>query len=143
MAEPYCLALVLCDGFHRDPSTGKFTLLGTFETFAAPSYPAQIRLAIYFAVTDGVGNCGLRVQLVDAKAGIIDANLEGNVQGRVFGIKTDVNFDNPLAVSEHALEIGIVIPHPGVYHCELWANDSMLMQRRLIAKDISDLKEGE
>jgi len=133
MADPYCLAMVLCDSVHRDPATGKFTLLGTFDSFVAKTYPAQIKLAIYFAVTDGIGSCTLRLQLVDAKLGTIDAKIEGDIEGRIFGVKGEHTFKDPLEVSEEAMELVFSIPTPGVYLCELWANDNMLMQRRFVA----------
>jgi hypothetical protein len=136
MAEPYCLAMVLCDGTHRDPTTGKFTILGTFDSFASPSFPAQIALCIYFAVTDGIGVCKLRIQFVEAKAGPIDAAIDDTVEGRVFRIESELAFDNPLAVAEQAVGIDFMIPAPGVYLCELWANDEMLMQRRLVARKV-------
>jgi hypothetical protein len=143
MAEPYCLALVLCDAVHRDPLTGKFTLLGTFDSFMAPSFPAQLSLFVYFAVTDGLGSCTLRIQVVDGKAGPIDAAHEGDTPGRIVGIKTDIEFPSPLVVLEHAIGIQTRIPDPGVYLCELWANETMLMSRRLIARSPDDLEKGD
>lgn len=137
VANPYCLAMVICDGVHRDPTTGKFTILGTFSSFAAHSYPAEIRFTVYFAVTDGIGPVTLRMQLVEASAGAIDAQNEEIEEGRVFWIKIEKEFSSPFAVVEAALGISTPLPHPGQYHCELWADDDLLMSRRLIAAQIS------
>ena len=76
VANPYCLAMVICDAAHRDPATGKFSILGTFSSLASPSYPSLIRFVVYFAVTDGIGLVALRLQLIEADVGLIDAQNE-------------------------------------------------------------------
>lgn len=136
MANPYCLAMVICDGVHRDPSTDKFTLLGTFSSFASASYPARLKFCIYFAVTDGIGSITLRLQLIDAEVGVIDAQDEEELEGRVFSMKTKIEFPSPFAVVESALGVETVLPKPGQYHCELWADNELLMSRRMIAGHI-------
>ena len=60
--------MVLCDAVHPDPATGKFTILGTFTNFASPSFPAAIQFCVYFAVTDGIGDVDLTLQLVDSQS---------------------------------------------------------------------------
>lgn len=37
---PTVEAIVVCDGFHRDPGTGKYSLLGTFNTVFTVRAPA-------------------------------------------------------------------------------------------------------
>jgi hypothetical protein len=37
--KPKVEAMIVCDAVHRDPGTGKHTLLGTFNVLAAPSFP--------------------------------------------------------------------------------------------------------
>jgi len=132
MAAPYCLAMVLCDAVHRDAATGKFTLLGTFSTLAVREYPAKVNFCIYYAVTDGLGPTTLRLRLVDAASGIADS-ADAKPEKSVFDIRADFAFDNPLAVVESTVGIETVVPRPGLYHCELWAGDDLLMSRRLMA----------
>lgn len=126
--------MVLCDGVHRDPGSNKFTILGTFNTLFAQNYPAQVSFWIYVAITDGIGPSTICLQLVDAKAGLIDASIDEEVDGRVFSFKTDVNFVNPMTVTETVLGVACELKEPGLYHCELWANESLLMSRRLSAE---------
>lgn len=133
MTDPYCVAMVLCDAAHRDPATGKVTLLGTFSNVFAAAFPAKIRLCVYCAITDGFGPTTIRLQIVDAKAPTVDATHEGEDPNRVFLIKSELDIESPLAVIETALGIETVLPSPGVYHCELWAGNSVLMARRLTA----------
>ena len=141
MAEPYCLAMVLCDAVHRDPSTGKSTILGTFSNFTAAGFPAKIKLGIYFAVTDGLGPVTLRFQLVKA-AEPVDALDETENENRVFMVKTDVNFESPLVMVEGGLEAETILPAEGLYYCELWAAGEVLMSRRLTATKITSSNEG-
>ncbi|MBI1904046.1 MAG: hypothetical protein HYS13_23340 [Planctomycetia bacterium] len=133
MPEPYCLAMVLCDATYTEPTTKKHTLLGTFTNINAEGFPAKVRLSIYLAVTDGIGPTTLRIQIVDAAVGAIVATDESEQPGRILLIKTEVSIPNPLAVVESCLAFGFVIPHEGLYHCELWANEAPLMTRRFTA----------
>ena len=131
MSEPYCLAMVLCDNIHRDAGTGKFTLLGTFSSLTAREFPAETFFCVYFAVTDGHGKVQLSMRLVDS-----EADLAGDAQPPVF--TTSIEFDfghDPVMVCESVAFIKTALPKSGVYHCELYADELLLMSRRLIAID--------
>ena len=131
MAEPYCLAMVLCDYVHQDATTGKFAILGTFSTLGAREFPAKVQFCVYYSVTDGFGPTALRLRLVDASCSI--ANGVDPEEGVVFDISSEFDFKTPLLVLETRVAIGTVIPKEGLYHCELWAGDDLLMSRRLLA----------
>src|SRR6476620_11430153 len=65
-AAPYPLAMVVCDGFWRDPYTGKHTLIGTFSAIGGTSFPVVHPIVtVYVALTDGRGKTLLKLQLVD------------------------------------------------------------------------------
>lgn len=143
MAEPYCLAMVLCDAIHRDQATGKFTILGTFSTLGAGDYPADLLCFVYFAITDGQGKVSVSIRIVESSADLTD---EGAV---IFESKAmQVDFQDPLMVLEVAVMIvdrdeagqpcPVKIPRPGLYHCELYANSEVLMSRRLLAVGTAD-----
>ncbi len=142
MAEPYCLAMILCDGVHRDPTTGKFSILGIYDTFASCEYPAVVDLKVYFAITDGIGSCDIRLQMVHADAEpfvateIDDSGDE--VEGLVFQIGSEQKFGSPLEVHEQVVSVQFQLPAPGIYLCELWANDNPLMTRRFRAHKIEE-----
>jgi len=130
MPEPFCLAMVLCDAIHRDAATGKFTILGTFSTIQSKQYPADIRFTVYFAITDGLGVTPVRLRIVDSKSGL--AEEEGATD--IFcSPPEELNFTSPLVVVEAAALIEAQLPTPGLYHCELFAGDQLLMSRRLVA----------
>jgi hypothetical protein len=143
MPEPYCLAMVLCDAAHRDPTTGKFTLLGTFSHVGSEQFPTKINLTIYFAVTDGLGPTKFAIQIVKASAAIVPPDEKSEDGGRIFGVKAQIPFGNPLDVIEQVLEIEAVIPEAGLYHCELWANKELLMTRRFLVQDLSGGEEEQ
>lgn len=132
MADPYCLAMVLCDAVHQDPANRKFTILGTFSTLAAKRFPAKLRLCVYFAITDGSGPVKLELRLVDAAAYLTD-----DAPDAVFHEGVNTEIESPLVVFEGVIQIQTELPTPGVYHCELLANDSVLMSRRLVALQLA------
>jgi len=131
MPEPYCLAMVLCDGVHRDTTTGKYTILGTFSTLCAREFPAKVQFCVYYSITDGLGPTALRLRLVDASFGI--ANGVDHDEGVAFEFSAEFEIENPLLVLETAVSIGAIIPREGLYHCELWSGNELLMSRRLLA----------
>lgn len=137
--------MVLCDGIHRDVATGKHTILGTFSTFAADEFPAVLHFWVYFAITDGIGPTELQLRIVDASCGIANSNNEND--GIIFRAKPllSINIEDPLMVIEGATFIQIPLPSPGLYHCELLANETLLMSRRLLAIQgiQSDAEEGK
>ena len=130
MAEPYCLAMVLCDGVHRDAMTGKFTLLGTFSTLFAQQFPAQVLFCVYFAITDGIGKTTIRTRIVDSES-LVDADP-------VFELSSEFEFGSPLMVMESVAIVKTEIPKPGLNHCELHAGTELLMARRVLAVDVNE-----
>lgn len=133
MAEPYCLAMVLCDNVHRDAATGKFTILGTFSTIGAQVYPLPIQFFVYFAVTDGHGDFPVRLRIASATT---DISGEASDQIEVFNQKLgDMHFPSPLAVIESVAVVQMLLNQPGHYHCELHVGEKLLMSRRLLAVD--------
>ena len=130
--------MLLCDAIHRDPTTGKSTILGTFSTVTAAEYPAKVQFSVYAALTDGLGPTVLRFRLVDARADIADD--EAN-DGAVFEVAfPEIDIPNPLMVIEMASCVAINLPKAGLYHCEICIGESVLMSRRLIAVE-RDTKE--
>ncbi len=100
-------------------------------------------MSVYFAITDGLGRTTLRLQLVDADGGYVDATKD-DVEDphRVFLAKIEVEFVSPLMVFEGAIGIAATIPRAGLYHCELWANDVPLMSRRISAVRADNKRES-
>src|SRR5579862_2902196 len=78
---PMAVTLLLCDGAHRDLATGKWTLLGLFNSMQARTYPmTHPQMVAYLALTDANGRVPLRFQIVDADESdeplfLVDAEL--------------------------------------------------------------------
>ncbi len=140
MADPYCLAMLLCDGIHQDPATGKHTLLGTFSTVTAETFPAHIQFCIYFAITDGLGKIPLKLRIVQA-----EADLAGNAEAAAWeSPELEVMFPSPLMVCESTVRnIPVILEKVGVYFCELYSGGTLLMSRRLLALDPSGVQGDE
>jgi len=139
MSEPYCLALVLCDAVHRDPATGKCTILGTFSTVNSLEFPTHLSFCQYNAVTDADGEFKLKFQIVDS-----GHSFEEDAKP-LFSVEVDLHSPSPLAVIEGTMAIqNVPLPKPGVYHCELLHEETLLMSRRLVAIQMSGVnEEGE
>lgn len=94
MAEPYCLAMILCDSVHKDSTTGKQTILGTFSTVNSQVFPAKLSFAVYYAVTDADADQELIFRVVDSRHG-----FEEGVEP-VCEMTFPVKSPSPLAVIE-------------------------------------------
>lgn len=128
--------MVVCDQVHKDPATSKSTILGTFSTVFAETFPTQARFALYVALTELNGTCDLRIQIVNSDP---TSNEEPLFQARSKGFEVP----NPLAVIEIALPVVCAFPGPGVYHCELYVDDEPLISRRLIVASAEDLERSD
>ena len=127
--KPYCLAMVLCEAAHRCPVTGKWTLLGTFSRLQSKTVPIKGQFAVYFVLTDGNGDIPVGFRVVHA-----DQAFNGEVQldNIVEPEPTIIHFTDPLVSVEGVMGVRLEFPQHGVYHCELYSGDVILMARRLI-----------
>lgn len=139
LQAPYTLAMVICDLVHRDPGTGKFTLLGCFSAITARSFPAtHPAMAIYVALTDGRGRIPIKLRLVD-----VDEERQP-----IFELATDIEFQDPRTVMELAFYVGnIVFPSPGEYRLQLKGGDTPMMERRIVlihsSRELHDERDAE
>lgn len=132
---PYALALVVADGIHRDHGNGKLTILGTFAHIASTAFPCiHPQLGVYIALTNGRGKGTVTLRLCD-----VDEEKEPLFQDRL-----PVEFISPLAVLELTAVIGGVrFETPGDYRLQLFANDTFLMERRIVVTGIGESKHDD
>ncbi len=125
--EPVALALVLCDGIHVDPGTGKRTLLGLFNSAYSPVLPARMnQLAIYCCLTECYSETPIAFK-------IVDVNEE---REPLFESSNVVHSDDPLGIVELDLQIGgIEFPEYGEYRFQLLSGGYPLMERKLMMID--------
>ena len=120
---PVVLAMIVCDAIHQDPATRKCTLLGTFSTISAPQFPVVHRhLAVHVALTDGRGRVRIRLTLAGTD----------ETKPPLFSGEGIIEFADPRVVAE--LNFGlknVTFPESGEYRFQVFANDELLMERRL------------
>lgn len=127
---PYPLAIIICDGFHVDPSNGKKTILGTFSAFRSSQFPFKIgQVVVYLALTDGRGKIPFELRLVKV-------DNQGDDEPIIFSAQGDLQSDDPLAVMEMGIGLGNVeIPMPGEYRFQFYACGEFVIERRLVVID--------
>lgn len=121
---PMVLAMVVCDAIYQEPFTKKCTLLGTFSTITARRFPVvHPQLAVHVALTDGRGNVRIKLALVG----------EEGASPPLFAGEGVIHFADPRVVAELNFQLNNVgFPSPGAYRFQLFANDQLLMERRLL-----------
>lgn len=115
--DPKVCAMLLCDYAHRDPATGKFSLLGVFDRIHAKQFPAAHGpFAIYLNLTNLNGSYNLSIQVLRAE----DESSVGETRAAQPIVVRD-----PLARVEMALNLpgGLPLAKPGGYLFRLVVND--------------------
>src|SRR5262245_25459224 len=92
---PFSLAMLICDAVHKDPSTGKPTIFGSFAALTAPSFPVRHpSMCVYLLLTDGHGVTPITLRMVDV-------SKEGPDHDQtLFEATTEMNMEDPIAVRE-------------------------------------------
>lgn len=133
-ARPQVLALVVCDAVHRDPSTGKHTLLGCFSALTSRMFPAvHPTVAVYAAITEGYGQALMEMRLVRPDGVQVLQRLSA-----------EVRFDDPRTVVELAFTLtNVTFPVPEETRVQLLADGELLLERRLRVVGVrSDAKDA-
>ena len=121
---PYPLAMVVCDGYWRDPYTGKITIIGTFSIIGGMQFPLRHPiLSVYISLTDGHGKVPFKLILVD-----VDEE-----RAPIFEISEELEFTDPRMIMELCLtQVGIEFPASGEYRLKLIAKDEFIIERRIL-----------
>jgi hypothetical protein len=124
--------LIICDYVHRDPGTGKATMLGCFSVIHAREFPARHpRLFVHTILTDGRGKLPVRLKIVDAEEEL----------DPLFDQELEVELKDPRAVGELTFQIdNLTFPSPGEYRLQLFAGAEFLMERRVIVNQLPPLQ---
>jgi hypothetical protein len=126
---PFPLAMVVCDGIHRDPGTGKLTLLGCFSVIGVAELPAvHESMGLYIELTNGRGKVPFLCRLVDA-----NEDLEP-----LWEHKDEIEIEDPRVVLQIALPIqNVLFSQAGEYRIQLYACNEFLMERRVLVHSLS------
>lgn len=133
-APPYALAMLVCDGLHRDPMTGKTFVLGSFSAVYARDFPATQAMCVYVILTDGYGKVPIMLRIID-----VDAEDEP-----LFEAETEVEFIDPRAVVELKFgPVGITFPAAAEYRIQLFAGPEFVIERRVVLRRIGGEQKHE
>jgi len=122
-SPPLPLALLICDGAHRDPATGKWTLLGLFNTLQVAQFPFHMpQMIAYLAMTDAQGKVPIKVKIVDSD----------EIHDPLFIQENEFPIKDPRVVTDIVIGIrGVSFPKPGEYRLQVFANQEFLVERRI------------
>ena|ERR1051325_3011133 len=122
---PYALCLLVCEQVIVDDETKNRTAVGMFSDILAPTFPAvHPKLAVYIELTNGHGLCELQLRLVKTATNEALVALAGSV-----------NFADPLHIAQLRFNFnGLVFKEPGEYRFQLFAENELLMERRMMVK---------
>lgn len=127
---PFPLAMVICDGIHKDPGTNKLTLLGCFSVIGVTKLPAvHPSMGLYIELTNGRGIVPVLCRLVDA-----DEEFKP-----LWEHKGEIEIQDPRVVLQIALQMeGVVFSRAGEYRIQLFACNEFLMERRVLVHNLSN-----
>lgn len=113
---PVLTGPVICDVAARDPSTGKWSLLGVFSSVWAMKFPTKRPMTVYFKLSDAEGRYEIKINFVNADDGVQIATA--SVEARI-----DDRLESPdIAVPFASLDFAKV----GRYEFQVWVNASFL-----------------
>ena len=113
---PLLVAALVCDSAVVDPTTGKKSLIGVFDTIHIGKFPTQRPISLYFKVADAEGYYKLEVRYIRVGTGEILAQAEGEMMATDRLTSTDLHHPFP----------PLPIPAEDRYEFQIWANSMYL-----------------
>ena len=130
MAElaPMLLSAIICDRVIFDRITGMPSLINIMQNINSPKFPVRHASLIFFCeLTDGHGVTKTSVRLVDVQ----------NDEKVLFEQHGNVEFKDVKQVVSLAVNLqGVVFEAPGEYRFQLFANEHLLGERRIICRQV-------
>lgn len=124
--QPILLSAIICNRVIFDKISGTASLIDIIQYINAPKYPMQYwQLVFYCELTNGHGSTKTNIRLVDIQED----------EKKIFEQEKVVKFLDVKQVLTLATNLqGIVFPRPGEYRFQLFANDNLLGERRIICR---------
>lgn len=125
---PILLSAIICDRVIFDRISNMPSVINIIQNINAPKYPVRYWQIVFFCeLTNGHGKTKTKVRLVDdQEREKIMFEQEGIVEFK------DVKQIVTLAVNLQ----GAVFPHPGEYRFQLFAEDTLLGERRIVCRKV-------
>ena len=125
---PILLSSIICEKVIFDRITGSPTIVSIIQQVGAPKYPVRYAQLVFFCeMTDGHGKTKMKIRLVDNEA-------EEKVIFEQGGV---VEFKDVKQIVTLALNLqGVVLPRPGEYRFQLFCEEHLLGERRIVCRQI-------
>ena len=122
---PNALNMLICDGAHRDPGSGKWTLLGLFNSINSSGFPtSHPQMVVYLALNNVNGKVPLRFQIV----------ASDRKEEPLFKIEAELTVGDPRVVADLVVPIrGVTFTKPGDYLLQVFANNQFVTERVITA----------
>lgn len=120
------LALLVCDTVITDAMTGKKTLVGIFNSIAAPKFPHVIpQMFVFASLTNLEGETEVKIKLIAGNNDVL------------FELPAKVPFKTPLDTPELFFNLqNFPIKSPGTFELQLLAKDEIIASRLLIVREL-------
>ena len=114
--------MLVCDDVMIDQASGKTSIFGSFADIRAPKVPAiHPRLTLHIELTDGRGEVGMELRLVHA-----------DTDEKVFSAAGACQFPDPRVVASLNFTVNnVLFPRAGEYRFQLYAEGTLLLERRV------------
>lgn len=126
---PMLLSAIICDRVIFDRITGMPSLINIIQNVNSPKFPVRHASLIFFCeLTDGRGVTKTSVRLVDVQ----------NNEKVLFEQHGNVEFKDVQQVVSLAVNLqGVVFETPGEYRFQLFANERLLGERRIVCRQVN------
>jgi hypothetical protein len=125
---PILLSAIICEKVIFDKITGMPTLINIIQALNAPKFPVRSYQLVFFCeLTNGHGRTKAKIRLVDDQQ---DEKV-------IFEQERPIEFKDVKQTLTVALNLqGLVLPRPGEYRFQLFADEQLLGERRIVCRKI-------
>lgn len=126
---PILLSAIICERVIFDKITGMPSIINIVQNINAPKYPVRYPSLVFFCeLTNGHGRTKTTIRLVE----------EQEEEKVIFEQKGTAEFKDVKQVVSLALNLqGIVLPREGEYRFQLFAEDYLLGERRIVCRKVT------
>lgn len=131
---PILLSAIICERVIFDKITGMPSIINIIQNINAPRYPVRYPSLVFFCeLTNGHGRTKTIIRLVE----------EQEEEKVIFEQKGVAEFKDVKQVVSLALNLrGIVLPREGEYRFQLFAEDYLLGERRIVCRKVTLPSKG-
>ncbi len=124
--QPIVLSIITCGRIIFDKMTGLGSVIDIVQNINAPHYPIRQNISFFCEMTNGHGQCMIKVKVVKTD--------EDKV---MFEQERPVEFKDVKQIVSFALNIqGAPFPEPGEYRFQLFGDSKFLGERRIVCRKV-------